>query len=236
MRRSQQERLIKSINAIQVSGDKDYGWLWEYSKFRFSHSISGVKAAEDKATSLLKFTLSLAGVIWLAFTYFMRAGQQTQIAVTPSWLIAGALLLGAFICAVIALVPSKRLRPFREEVAMRFISENEKDSPKPLGRFALGLMLCSDYSEGEIKRTSSLVLAGTVFLMLAISLFIFGAFSYPIRLPSSDHRDQIGYLAAPVGRVPVRVGVAVDPADYHLDRLPLRTSMQLISQMSIREP
>src|SRR5882724_11107049 len=115
MRRSEQLKLIENVNAIEVSKDKDYGWLWEYSKFRFSQSASSVKAAEDKAASLLKFTLSLAGALWLVFTYLLREFRPTlEVAFNP-WLITGLLLLfGALTCSVFALIPTKRLRPLRE--------------------------------------------------------------------------------------------------------------------------
>src|SRR5437763_1860909 len=103
MRRSEQLNLVGDINEIEVPKDKDYGWLWEYSKFRFSQSSSGVKAAEDKAASLLKFTVSLAGALWLVFTYLLREFKPSPAVAFNAWLITGLLLLfGAFTCSILA--------------------------------------------------------------------------------------------------------------------------------------
>jgi hypothetical protein len=227
MRRKKQQQLIGSINSIQILDDRDYGWLWEYSQFRFSHSSAGIKAAEDKGASLLKFSLSLAGAAWISFTYLVHQLDLIPHVALNCWLITGGvLLLGGFICAVCTLIPSKRLEPFREKAAVRFINENDKGSSKPLGRFALGLMLCSDYSESATTRISYLVIAGTVLLLLAISLFIVGFCSYPFWSPSSNHQRRTEYLLAPV--VVAQAAAEVAPAGYHhSDYLALRDSMNL---------
>jgi hypothetical protein len=219
MRRSEQVKLIESVNAIEVSEGKDYGWLWEYSKFRFSQSSSSVKAAEDKAASLLKFTLSLSGALWLVFTYLLREFKPApEVAFNP-WLISGLLLLfGAFACSVFALIPTKRLRPFREQIAMRFIRDNEKDSSRPLGRFALGLMMCSDFHDRAITRTSYLVIWGTGMLMLAICTFIVGFYSYQTQSPNLDHQYRTSYYRYR-WEEPCRFVPSADLADHCLDHL-----------------
>jgi hypothetical protein len=187
MQQTQQQNLVDGINAIEVPKDRDYGWLWEYSKFRYSQSISSVKASEDKASSLLKFTLSLAGALWLVFTYLSR---ESKADLTPNgWIIAGLVALTlAFACPVLALLPKKRLRPFREQTAMRFIRDNEKDSSRPQGRFVLGLMMCSDFSDKAITRTSYLVVAGTALTIISIALFIYGFSFYRFPSPTSDRQ------------------------------------------------
>lgn len=227
MRLSEQSKLIGSVNAIEVPKDKDYGWLWEYSRFRFSQSASSVKAAEEKAASLLTFTLSLAGALWLVFTYLIREFRPT-LEVAFNWrLIIGLLLLfGAFACSVIALIPTKRLRPLRESTAMRFIRDNEKDSSRPLGRFALGLMMCSDLSDAAITRTSYLVIAGTGLLMLAICMFIVGFYSYQTQSPRLDHRYQTSYCRYQSEEESQAVVVSADPAVRFSARLPLVASKQ----------
>jgi hypothetical protein len=218
MRRSQQQELVDSINLIEVQQDKDYTWLWEYSKFRYSQSTSAVKSAEDKAASLLKFTLSLAGALWLVFTYISRESQPD---ITSNWwLIAGLLsLVVAFACSVLALLPKKRLRPFREQTAMRFIRDTTKVHQGR--RFVLGMMMCSDFSDKAITRTSYLVVGGTALTIVAIALFIFGFSSYRFQSPTSDHQSQTSCYQAPSNPSVDPQVVVADPAGHFVDRLPL---------------
>jgi hypothetical protein len=228
MRQEKQQQLIESINSIQILEGRDYGWLWEYSRFRFSHSSAGIKAAEDKGATLLKFTLSLAGAVWIVFTYLVHQLDLIPHVALNCWLIMGAvLLLCGFICAVCTLIPSKRLEPIREKAAVRFINENDKGSSKPLGRFALGLMLCSDYAESATTHISYLVIAGTVLLLLAFSLFIVGFCSYPFWLPNSNHRRQTEYLAPAVVGLAVVAAAAEVPAG-HSDYLASLDSMHFL--------
>jgi len=177
--KEEREKLVADISAIPLYGDKDYGWVWEYARFRFATSASNVRTAEEKAGWLLKLVLSAIAAAWVLFLYLV-----TQLSLKPSdvlnhWIfLGGAFTASAAASALVGLVPKKRLALFREAVAVRFVNEAQAENAKePMGRFALGLMKCSDRCDRYTVWKSYCVLLGLVLLAIAISLFTVGFFA-----------------------------------------------------------
>lgn len=48
------EDKTNEINKIQIMPGRDYGWVWEYAKFRFNLSITDTSKVQGKASDLLK--------------------------------------------------------------------------------------------------------------------------------------------------------------------------------------
>ena len=50
MMRAEVESKANVINNIEICEDRDYGWVWEYAKFRFDQSTSDTNRAQEKAS------------------------------------------------------------------------------------------------------------------------------------------------------------------------------------------
>src|SRR6266700_4562751 len=110
---------LEAINRIEVKPDRNYGWVWDYTKVRLGHSTANIKAAEGKAESLLKLAISTAGAAWVLLIYSAsRLPLSASDATTPLFLWAWVLLGVVAVCALLALLPLRRLAPFKEEVAI----------------------------------------------------------------------------------------------------------------------
>jgi hypothetical protein len=173
------ESKTNEINMMQILSDRDYGWVWEYSKFRFNQTMSDVNRAEEKAGSLLKFVIYGFGAFWALFAYFVTGHHLTTTAVFNCRIVLG--LVGLCVSAALGiycLLPVKKLLLYGEEVAIRFINEQPEGSLRPLCKFGLCLKLCSDFQEQAATRKSRCVLAGFIFLAVSLGLLFSGFYSW----------------------------------------------------------
>jgi hypothetical protein len=185
----------REINSIQIRSDRDYGWVWEYAQFRFNQSISDLRRTEDKASTLIKYVISVFGLFWVLFVYFGKGGSLTLENTFNYRIVFGlvCLLLSAAF-ATYCLLPVRTILPHGEEVAIRFINENPEASHRPQGRFGLGLKLCSDFQEQAATRKSWCVLMGFVFLAASLGLLFSGFYLWLLSVPPYGHSSGIAYL------------------------------------------
>lgn len=188
------QAIVDRINNVEVLGDKDYDWVWDYAKFRFGYSTSAANGAEEKAESLLKFSLSVAGAFWVLFIYLATQLSMKPRDIVNGWLVCGLVFIGfSALSALVAIFPITRRALFREDAAIRFVNAADTENAKePIGRFAVGLMLCSDSYQWVARFKSYCVATGLVFLVAAASLITFGFYSSVsrIRFPSSNRQPQ----------------------------------------------
>jgi hypothetical protein len=166
--------LFDDINKIEVIESKDYGWVWEYAKFRFINSNTGVKVVEEKAKSLLNLIFAVAAGYWALFIYL--GGRSNKLNGARWYLVVGVLLvLTSAICALVAIWPRDFRLPFRENVAIRFVNRDKSEKGnKAMGRFALGLMTRTDDNERIMNGKSRWTIAGLVLLLGSAVLFSVG--------------------------------------------------------------
>lgn len=168
-------RRIAEVNDFELKDNRDYSWVLDYAKFRLSHSASSVKSAEEKAGGLLKLVLTVAVGAWVVFLFLVRELNAVPKDSLNYWEIAGFVSLGCSgFCALAAPFPLERLSLFREIIATNFVNEKEESSKKPVGRFSLSLMMCSDYWERVTTAKSLWIAAGFSILVGAVALFTLG--------------------------------------------------------------
>lgn len=166
---------IAEANTFELKDDRDYAWILDYAKYRLSQSASNVKSAEQKAGDLLKLILTAAGGAWLVFLFLVKEVNLLPKDCLNYWEIVGFIVLAcSAFCALAALFPLRRLSLIRERAAINFVNEKEPLSKKPVGRFSLSLMICSDFCEKVATAKSYWIAAGLTFLAVAVALIILG--------------------------------------------------------------
>jgi hypothetical protein len=173
------ESSIQEINAISILSDRDYGWVWEYAKLRFDHSVSDMDRADKKANSLIKLAVSGLGAFWALLVYFIKESSLLPASAFNLCIVLGlACLFLSGISCICCLLPVRRLLPCGEELAIQFINENPEASRRPQGRFGLGLKACSDFQERAATKKSWWVLTGFILLVVSFALLSFGVYSW----------------------------------------------------------
>jgi len=176
------------INNIEIMSGRDYGWVWEYAKFRFGLSVSDTSKAQERASDLLKLTFYGFAAFWALFLYFFKE-RNLPLSVTFNFFIIFGLsgfCLVAGLC-IYCLLPARKLLPYGEEVAIRFINQVPEHSPEAQTRFSLGLKMCSDFQEQAAARKSKFILAAFIFLAVSAGLLFAGFCSWMLSAQSYGH-------------------------------------------------
>jgi hypothetical protein len=172
------ESQIEEINSVQILGDRDYDWVWEYAQFRFTQSILDMNKTEEKAGNLLKFVVNAFVAFWALLMYFTKGSTLPLGSAFNLRIVAGlSCLCVSAALGIYCLLPVRKLLPFGEEVAIRFVNDNAESSRRPRGRFGLGLKLCSDTQELATTTKSWCVLIGFIFLVVSVGLLFAGLYS-----------------------------------------------------------
>lgn len=167
------------INSVELHGDRDYAWVWDYAQFRFKQSLSDLHRAEDKATALIKYAISGFGLFWALFVYFAKNYPLAAGDMFNFRIVLGLIALSLSVAfGGYCLLPVRTILPYGEEVAIRFINEDAMKSARPQCRFGLGLKLCSDFREEAATRKFWCVLVGFIALVFALILIFAGFYSW----------------------------------------------------------
>ena len=167
---------------------RDYGWVWEYAKFRFNQSVSDTNRVQEKANGLFKLVIYGFAAFWALFLYFFKEEGLPVAMAFNHYIKLGlvGLCLSAGVC-IYCLLPVRKLLPYGEEVAIRFINENPQASPQAQGRFGLGLKLCSDFQEQAATRKLEWLLAGFILLAVSLGLLFSGFYFWSLLTQSYGH-------------------------------------------------
>jgi len=177
------------INSIQIMPDRDYGWVWEYAKFRFGLSISDTNKVQDRASSLLKLVFYGFAAFWALFLYFFKERELPLATAFNHRIVFGlaGLCIAASLC-IYCLLPVRKLLPYGEEVAIRFINQLPERSPEAQARFGLGLKLCSDFQECSASHKAKVILAAFISLAVSAALLFAGFYSWMLLAQSYGPR------------------------------------------------
>jgi hypothetical protein len=135
----------KAQRFVPVEGI-NYGWVWDYAKFRFEWACGNGRYVEDKAMSLFKFLLTIVAFIGASISFLVAQ----HVTLTSASYVCGLLTVGTLALAAVCLLktfdPADHLYPVEEEAAL-LCSSNAKED----GRANMSLAMTASI---EFERTS----------------------------------------------------------------------------------
>lgn len=114
-----------AADRFEPQPDRDYSWVWDYAKFRFEWACKNSRYLEEKAITLFKFDLAIAGGFGAVISFLIS--QRLGLAF-PCFAL-GILALLALTASAVALLmtfdPQDHLYPIEEEAALQCMAAHE---------------------------------------------------------------------------------------------------------------
>lgn len=149
----------------------NYGWVFEYAKFRLQFAYGHARYMDEKAMSLLKLVLGVSAAIsaisGLVGLKFDAIGEIFVGLGILALIVSGIYCLRAF-------NPTERFYPLGEDVALRFMDSASSEG-EALAGFSLATADSTEHENQVVSTKGYFILWGVRFVFAAISFFILAA-------------------------------------------------------------
>lgn len=162
---------FEKANEYAPQQGKEYAWVWEYAKFRFSSAAEARQSVEEKSLTTIKFVSIIGSGVWAVFVFLSARGMCVAESVKMSALLGSFSLFLAALLALLAFGPAEHRLPVNEEAALRF-ADRCADKEQSLGKFSLGLCASTEFENVLVSKKGALLKWSLGFLTGGVFLFI----------------------------------------------------------------
>jgi hypothetical protein len=159
-------------DAYHPKAGRDYGWVWDYSKFRLQLACGNQRYIEEKVITAFKLLLVILAGYGTVFSYFV---SQKVILSVPSYLCG----IGSVIVLIVAAVlmwhgfnPLDHLYPIKEEAALVCIDDHNSDQDCR-ANMSLAMTASIEVERRAIDEKAKWLKRGCVTLGVSVLLFTF---------------------------------------------------------------
>jgi len=166
------EQWFSKANAYKPKEGTDYGWVWDYAKFRFAWAADRARGVDNKALEFIKLIAIAFAGFWPTIKLLSPASPHhprvTLIFIVLSY--AFLALAGAF--ALWSYFPKKRMVPVTEEAAL-VCADNYKNSAEAVAKFCQTLSASTEFQLDIATRYGRFLKWSVLFLLLAFICLTF---------------------------------------------------------------
>ena len=105
--------------------DHNYSWVWEYAQFRFQWACGNSRYLEEKAITLFKLVLSIAGGYGAVISFLISRKVSLTFPCYALGIVALVALAASAVALLVAFDPLDHLYPIEEEAALDCIGAHE---------------------------------------------------------------------------------------------------------------